>query len=65
LLRNTFRQAGEYVIVLIGTENGFPVALRVMDGGIVRVDDLFEPIPETLDALIQREASNVILGPKK
>jgi hypothetical protein len=56
--------AGEYVIVLIGSETGFSVALRVMDGRLVRVDDLFEPIPETLDALIQREASNVILAPK-
>jgi hypothetical protein len=56
--------AGEYVIVLIGSETGSPVALRVTDGRLVRVDDLFEPIPETLDALIQREASNLILAPK-
>jgi hypothetical protein len=64
VLAEEYFPAGEYVLVLIGTENGFPVALRVIDGRIVRVDDLFEPIPETLDALIQREASNVILAPK-
>ena len=64
ILVEEYFPAGEYVIVLIGTENGSPVALRVADGGIVRVDFLFEPIPETLDALIQREASNVILAPK-
>ncbi|MGZ9166544.1 MAG: hypothetical protein ACXW4U_15345 [Anaerolineales bacterium] len=64
ILVEEYFPAGEYVIVLIGTGNQSPVALRVTDGGIVRVDSLFEPIPETLDALIQREASNVILAPK-
>jgi hypothetical protein len=52
------------VIALIGAEKGWPVAPRVTDGRIVRVDDLFEPIPETLDDLVQREASKVILAPK-
>jgi hypothetical protein len=55
---------GDYVIVLVDAENASPVALRVTEGGIVRVDYLYVPIPETLDALIQREASNVILGPR-
>lgn len=64
ILVEEYFPAGEYVIVLIGTDNQSPVALRVADGGIVRVDFLFEPTPETLDALIQREASSVILAPK-
>ena len=55
---------GEYVILLIDSTNGEPVALRVAEGGIVRVDFLYVPIPETLNALIQREASNVVLAPR-
>jgi hypothetical protein len=56
--------AGEYVIVLIDAKNQPAVALRVTDGRIVRVDYLFEPVPQTLDALIQREAAKVLLAPK-
>ena len=55
---------GRYVILLVDSTNAEPVALRVAEGGIVRVDYLYVPIPETLDALIQREASNVILAPR-
>lgn len=55
---------GEYVIILVDSTNGEPVALRVAEGGIVRVDFLYVPIPETLHALIQREASNVVLAPR-
>jgi hypothetical protein len=57
--------AGEYVIVLVGEENESPVALRVTDGRLVRVDFLFEPTPETLDTLIQRESARIILPPRK
>ena len=63
ILVEEYFPAGEYVIILIGAESQPSVALRVTDGRLVRVDDLFEPIPETLDALIQREASKVILAP--
>ena len=55
---------GEYLILLIDSTNGEPVALRITEGRIVRVDFLYVPIPETLDALIQREASNVVLAPR-
>jgi hypothetical protein len=55
---------GEFAIVLVGAEEQSSVALRVTDGRIVRVDYLFEPIPESLNALVQREAAKVILAPK-
>ena len=55
---------GEYVIVLLGSGNEPPVALRTAQGRIVRVDYLLDPAPESLDALLQREASNLILAPK-
>jgi len=55
---------GEYVIVLLGSGNEPPVALRTAEGRIVRVDYLLDPAPESLDALLQREASNLILAPK-
>lgn len=64
VIREEYFPAGEYVIVLIDSTNAEPVALRVARGGIVRVDFLYVPIPETLDALIQREAAKVILPPK-
>ena len=64
VIQEEYFPAGEYVIVLIDSTNAEPVALRVGEGGVVRVDFLYVPIPETLDALIQREASNVILEPR-
>ena len=64
VIQEEYFPAGEYVILLIDSTNGEPVALRVAEGGIVRVDFLYVPIPETLNALIQREASNVVLAPR-
>src|SRR5215207_2136767 len=55
---------GEYVIVLLENGNEPPIALRASAGRIVRVDYLLDPATETLDALLQREAANVILAPK-
>ena len=40
------------------------MSLRVEDHGIVRVDNLFDGSPEVLDAMVEREASEVILAPK-
>ena len=65
ILVEEYFPAGEYVIILISAQDQSPVVLRVTNGRVVRVDYLFEPIPETLDALIQREASKVVLEPKK
>jgi hypothetical protein len=64
VIQEEYFPVGEYVIVLVDSTNAEPVALRVARGGIVRVDFLYEPIPETLDALIAREAADLILPPK-
>ena len=55
---------GKYVILLVNAENASGAALRVGERGIVRVDTLFDISPESLDAMIQREASKVLLTPK-
>ena len=64
VVQEQYFPSGEYVIVLIGEENQSPVALRVTDGRIVRVDFLFEPTPAALNPLLEREAAQVILPPK-
>jgi hypothetical protein len=64
LVSEQYFPAGEYVIVLLGSGNEPPVALRTTDGRIVRVDYILDPAPEALDALLQREALNLILAPK-
>ena len=56
--------AGKYVILFISDEPGVAIALRMGERGIVRVDDIFDPSPEALAAILQREASTVILPPK-
>lgn len=55
---------GKYVILFMRGENEPAVALRLEDGGIVRVDEIFDASPANLKALIQREASKVLLAPK-
>jgi hypothetical protein len=55
---------GNYVILFVDEENRSGTALRVGERGIVRVDTLFDTSPESLDAMIEREASRVILAPK-
>jgi hypothetical protein len=35
----------------------------VGDGGIVRVDHLFDTSPEALNSILEREAADVILAP--
>lgn len=64
VVQEEYFPSGEYVIILIGEENQSPVALRVTDGRIVRVDFLFEPTPAALNPLLEREAAQVILPPK-
>lgn len=53
---------GEYAVVL-KTVNGSVFSLRIAEGGIVRVDSLFGVTQESLDALVQQDASDVILAP--
>jgi hypothetical protein len=55
---------GKYVILFVSGENQPAVALRIGERGIVRVDTIFDPSPENLSAMIEREASTVILAPK-
>ena len=54
---------GEVAIIFVAPENRPAVSLRVSEGGIVRVDHIFETSPESLEAILEREASEVILAP--
>jgi len=55
---------GKYVILLVNGENQTATALRIGESGIVRIDAVFDASSENLDAMIEREASAVILPPK-
>ncbi|HMS00672.1 MAG TPA: hypothetical protein PKE62_15580 [Anaerolineales bacterium] len=59
---DAYYPAGEYGIVLIRAD-GSSVILRVVGGGIVRVDYPAGPSFEMLDAIIARDASEMILPP--
>lgn len=54
--------AGEYAVIL-KRPDGLATSLRIADGGIVRVDDIFEVTQSSLESLIQRDAVEVILEP--
>jgi hypothetical protein len=56
--------AGEYVILFVSDENQPAVALRVGESGIVRVDHIFDSSVQSLNAMLEREASAVLLPPK-
>ena len=56
--------AGRYVILFVGDENQPATAVRIGDNGIVRVDTIFDSSPESLRAMLDREASMVLLPPK-
>lgn len=55
---------GKYVVLFVSGENQPAVALRIGERGIVRVDTIFDSSPESLRAIVEREASTVILAPK-
>ncbi|HUE98661.1 MAG TPA: hypothetical protein VMN99_05365, partial [Anaerolineales bacterium] len=55
---------GKYAMLFMGEENQPAVALRVGESGIVRVDHIFGASPQSLRAMLQREASRVILAPR-
>lgn len=63
-LNEAYYPPGEYLIFFVPRENEPAVALRVADGGIVRVDYHFNVFPESLQSVIVRDTSEVILGPK-
>lgn len=54
--------AGEQTILLASSRDDQPIALRLIDGKIVRIDYLFDFGMESLEAILQREASDVILA---
>lgn len=54
--------AGEYAVAFTGGENQPDVVLHIR-GGIVRIDYLY--FPGSLDEIIQRDASELILAPMK
>ena len=54
---------GEVAIIFLAPENRPAVSLRLSEGGIVRVDHIFETSPESLEAILEREASELILAP--
>lgn len=56
--------SGEYAVLLVSSDGSTALSLRLGDDGIVRVDELFDGSPATLDAILERDASEVILAPK-
>jgi len=55
--------AGEIAIIFSGPKNRPASSLRLSAGRIVRVDQIFDTSPESLDAILKREASELILAP--
>jgi hypothetical protein len=55
--------AGEIAIMFSGPKNEPASSLRLSAGRIVRVDQIFDPSPVSLEAILQREASELILAP--
>ena len=55
--------AGQIAVIFVAPENTPAVSLRLSEGGIVRVDHIFDTSPESLEAILQREASELILVP--
>jgi hypothetical protein len=55
--------AGEIALIFVAPENRPAVFLRLTEGGLVRVDHIFDISPQSLEAILQREASELILAP--
>lgn len=55
--------AGEIAIIFVAPENRPAVFLRLNEGGIVRVNHIFDTSPQSLEAILQREALELILAP--
>lgn len=62
-LNEDYYPAGEYLIVFMPDKNGDTTALRIADGGIVRVDTLYGEFPDSLKTILERDTSEVILPP--
>jgi hypothetical protein len=55
---------GKYVILFVGGGDQPAVAVRIGESGIVRVDTIFDSSFVGLNAMMEREAGQVILAPK-
>jgi hypothetical protein len=55
--------AGDYAAIYLTNENYFAISLQITDGRIVRVDYLFDVTPAGLNAVMERDAEQVILVP--
>src|SRR5215216_5366547 len=55
---------GNYVIVFVNEGEHAATALRIGESGIVRIDEITDSTPESLRAMVEREALKVILAPK-
>jgi hypothetical protein len=58
-----FYPVGEKAIIFSAPESRPASSLRLSAGRIVRVDQIFDTSPESLDAILKREASELILAP--
>ena len=63
-LNEEYYPPGEYIIFYVPKENEPGIALHIADGGIVRVDTMFDVFPESLSSVIERDTSEVILPPR-
>jgi hypothetical protein len=57
--------AGTYAILFAEKKDRPIISLRVTQGRIVRVDTIFDPSPDGLNEIVQREAAKLILAPLK
>ena len=56
---------GDYAVILVGKENQPGIVLHIKDAGIVRIDDILDDAPGALQAVLERDAEQVILAPKE
>jgi hypothetical protein len=55
--------AGQQAILFVGKGTEPAISLHINNGGIVRVDYLFDNSSKSLTAILQREAASLILAP--
>jgi hypothetical protein len=63
LTSEQYYPVGEYVILYVREKNQPAIALRISESGIVRVDEIFDASEASLNGMIERESSTVILAP--
>lgn len=64
-LNEKYYPPGEYLILFMPDKNGNASALRIDEGGIVRVDTFLGEFPDSTKMVIERDVSEVILPPEK